>query len=794
MNAQVHEALRRATRRIAPVWPLDQSIAVNPFWGRIDQPVPEAAAELGALAGTSLLMPRSYYRERLEALDDPTLQRALHLCGAALEPAALRRLATEETPPPFVRARVMDLWDRARPRAGAGWRESVIQHTSQFLAGYFDRDQARLGADREGGLFASWLRAARRDRRAWSVRRQDGPDPLHELPGAAEDAADRAVRGLEIPEPLLETYATALLLDLIGWASVCAHRGWPGRLDSSLFELLAIRLTTEWLLLREADAELVAAWRSELVAWPRLGMQNHEAQRNDWLIQRVLELAYQEPLLDSLRLPSRPPPRAPFVQAVFCIDVRSEVMRRALEAERHDVTTSGFAGFFGLPLEHRALGSDSAVPHLPGLLAPALAAHEHAPAAGHELAQRSDSLRDAWSRFVSSPISSFAWVESMGWSAIGKLARETFAPARTSPGSERPALDRLAHVDGRALTLRERVDLAESMLRGMSLDLVAPVVLLVGHGSSNANNPFAASLHCGACGGQPGTLSVRVAADLLNDTETRSGLRLRGIHVPPRTLFLPALHDTSTEEVQLLGTVPEPAAHAAIRAWLDGGSRRARRERASSFGEGTETDVELLRRARARASSWAEMRPEWGLAGNAAFVAAPRARTRGLDLRGRVFLHDYDFEVDFEGRTLEAILTAPMIVTHWINFQYFASTASPAQYGSGNKLLHDVVGGHLGVFEGNGGDLRIGLPWQSVHDGERYRHEPLRLQVVVEAPTTAVDDVLARHQHVRQLVEHEWIFLAQIDPGTSTLRRWSKGEWALSTGPLRVVSGVVEDG
>ncbi len=63
-------------------------------------------------------------------------------------------------------------------------------------------------------------------------------------------------------------------------------------------------------------------------------------------------------------------------------------------------------------------------------------------------------------------------------------------------------------------------------------------------------------------------------------------------------------------------------------------------------------------------------------------------------------------------------MTAPMVVTNWINLQYHASTVDNRRYGSGNKVLHNVVGGRLGVFEGNGGDLRIGLPLQSLHDGQ----------------------------------------------------------------------------
>ena len=35
-----------ACARIAPTWPLDQFNAVNPYWGWVDQPMPQAAAAL----------------------------------------------------------------------------------------------------------------------------------------------------------------------------------------------------------------------------------------------------------------------------------------------------------------------------------------------------------------------------------------------------------------------------------------------------------------------------------------------------------------------------------------------------------------------------------------------------------------------------------------------------------------------------------------------------------------------------------------------------------------------------
>ncbi len=170
------------------------------------------------------------------------------------------------------------------------------------------------------------------------------------------------------------------------------------------------------------------------------------------------------------------------------------------------------------------------------------------------------------------------------------------------------------------------------------------------------------------------------------------------------------------------------------------------------------TTVDVLRRAR----DWSEVRPEWALAGCQCFIVAPRRRTATRDLGGRAFLHDYDWLQDRDFGVLATILTAPVVVASWISLQYYGSSVSPELFGAGNKLLHNVTGG-IGVVEGNGGLLRSGLPWQSVHDGERLMHQPLRLSVLVDAPREAIIDILERHDGLRTLFEHRWMHLFALD-------------------------------
>ena len=806
--ASVRAHVDAACGRIAPSWPLDRSIAVNPWWGFVDRPIATAAAELAASAGARTLMPRAYFRQAFEQrrFERGHVARAIAAAGAdTTADAVIERLTAAEARCIAKLPLVADLADAGRDlRVAPAWRDFVTHQTSQHCAAYFDRWQAtwsaRPASHHDASLYATWRRQVVHEHasrllfgdRSFTAR-------ARRLPETPLAMIEHALRAFDLPEAAWTDYCAALLFDLNGWAGWCAYLRWQARLggadDTHVIDLLAMRIAWEWLLFeREPAPAWLPGWRADWAGYRSRVAAVEYAERDGWLLQAALECAYQDALCAGLRTPpsARRVP-TPNVQAVFCIDVRSERMRRALEAVAADVATRGFAGFFGLPIAFRPLGACEQRPQLPGLLAPALCASEcgSADSMADASSRRPAALawRERWHRWRTGASSAFTFVESLGLWYAGKLFERTFVRARDDADARlglsgmqarslRPSL-----LGDEAIEVAQLCDLVAGALTAMGLTRdFAPLVLLVGHGSRSANNPFAASLDCGACGGATGEVNARVLAELLNDARIRAGLADRGIAIPATTHVVAALHDTTTDEIVLYDRGDVPVSHEAdierLTRRLREAGDRVRAERAPSLGLDRSLPANtLLDRLRRRANDWAEVRPEWGLANNAAFVVAPRARTRTLDLDGRVFLHDYDCRLDPTGATLESIMTAPMVVAHWINMQYYASTVDNARFGSGNKVLHNVVGGSIGVFEGNGGDLRVGLPLQSLHDGATWRHTPLRLSVFVEAPQAAIDAVIAKYDVVRNLVEHGWLHLFRIEPDGTQIQRRARGAW-----------------
>ncbi len=87
-----------------------------------------------------------------------------------------------------------------------------------------------------------------------------------------------------------------------------------------------------------------------------------------WL--RAMEAHAIKELLAGVNLtPPAPRDKRPFVQAMFCIDTRSERIRRHLESVG-DYQTYGIAGFFGVPVSFMALGKGSEMHLCPVLLTP----------------------------------------------------------------------------------------------------------------------------------------------------------------------------------------------------------------------------------------------------------------------------------------------------------------------------------------------------------------------------------------------------------------------------------------
>lgn len=793
----VDAAIDWACNAVAPTWPLDRFIAVNPYWSWRDRPIEFVAAELDRLCGSTMWMPGSFYREawRDGLFERVHLEQAAREHGVTVSFAELMKRLHHPDRASAGLPLLSDVLDARRDlRHLPSWRQTIVHQISQFCAAHFDAHQADWRPVKEQRLYLAWRDGLASD--PGIALLMDAPETAKRaaaLPADPRATIAAALEGLDVPPDRVSDLLVASLLRVGGWAAWCAYLRWQARLnegdDASIVDLLAIGVAWE-ALIDDGQRERHSTWsRWREALREAVPPASSPAIEHLGLFQRAMEIAYQGSLvtgIESACVIARQE-IAP-VQAVFCIDVRSEVYRRALEAVCPGVQTMGFAGFFGLPASYTPLGTDAERPQLPGLLAPGMRLTD---SLGSESSDRrlSDVRHDRlvgygrWREFTRLPASTFGFVEAAGWSYLGKLLR------RSVGGSSPANADRFGlHADeARRLRLRflfgdndaieQRTALAERILRAMSLvDHFARIVLLVGHGSSSTNNPHAAGLDCGACCGQTGEPNARALATLLNDVEVRSGLGSRGIVVPESTRFVAALHDTTTDEVELFDAAAVPTSHAGdmsqLRIALSAAGERARAERASALGLAHLVDrpKALHRAVHRRARDWSETRPEWGLAGNAAFIAAPRGRTRGIDLRGRAFLHEYDWRIDPEGKVLELIMTAPMVVAHWINMQYNASTTDNLRYGSGNKVLHNVVGGNIGVFEGNGGDLRIGLPLQSLHDGERWMHTPLRLSVFIEAPRASIDAVLAKHASVRMLVRNRWLHLFCIDPASNRVQ------------------------
>jgi uncharacterized protein YbcC (UPF0753/DUF2309 family) len=600
-----------------------------------------------------------------------------------------------------------------------------------------------------------------------------------------------------------------------------SHRGWSGMVAAieakpetilypkkvSLRDFIMLELLME---IDALDHELGKKWkplatvagfkRQDLFARAAI-TEMHEVLM---LWQDAFEWSYYDEVLygvQQLKLAEKPeePGKKEF-QAIFCIDERECSLRRYLEATEPACETLGWPGFFGVEFFFHPANGKFYEKLCPVPVTPKHLIKE----------TESDHKREQEVLFTKrshTALQGFFVTLSLGlWAAL-RLTRNLFRPqmepaisnafehmnlhaALLIEAAEKPEIENGLQV---GFTVIEMADRVEALLKGIGLSKgFAPLVYLVAHGSSSANNPHHGAYDCGACSGRPGSVNARVFAFMANHPRVRALLSERGVEIPDDTQFVGALHDTAREEIAFFDedvlTGPNIARHVHNKQTFERALDLNAKERSRRFASIDHTaDIRQVREAiRKRAVSYFEPRPELGHGTNALCFVGSRKLTKGLFLDRRAFMNSYDYKSDPEGKLLPAVMRPLPLVCGGINLEYYFSRVDNQKMGAGTKLPHNVMG-LIGVSNSSDGDLRPGLSLQMIEV-----HDPVRLMLLVEHYPEVVLKTIQTDPELHEWFFNGWMHLVAIHPDTNNFFYFKKGNFT-EYKPLAETAGIAHD-
>jgi len=750
-NQMIIDSVNKAASTIGKTWPLYAFVTSNPLSGYEQKPFLKAVESARNFSQGSYLPNVSVLKRAIEkneinlgVLEELLIAEGFYNSASFY----LNQLDAEKTE------------DIKNPT------QELDQTMTKWLAAFLDEGMAEWEMPfKSEGFFNAWKKLSVYDEQFKSINK------IAENP---ENAIAEALLGFR--EMDYEDIFAYHINALAGWTGYIKYRSetdslWQQKYPITLIDYLAVRL--------------IIAKHIKTEIFPIIIEDKSEMTKIKYLFLKAWESTWQIELKGILKENSiiasnkHSENRLPDAQMVFCIDTRSEMIRRHIE-EKANYETFGYAGFFGIAMDYEDLITGISRKSCPPIVGSAYKVTEVAQLGkSQELTKYQLKKADLkfknyfLNRLKSMLPSAFGYVEGSGLVyGISLLSRSLFPGflykietknALTHENICEPKLNHNHDLTEQKdnIPFNQKVEIVKSAFDAMGWTQFAPLVVFVGHGSHTKNNAFGSSLDCGACAASPGRHNARMLAKLANEKEVREVLKSNHqINITKNTVFLGAEHNTTTDGITLFDS-EVPSSHLKLIENLKSDLNKIQ-ETTSSERRGLKNGA--IKLSYQKANNWAETRPEWGLAKNAAFIIGPRSLSKHVNLGSRCFLQSYDWNLDAEGAALEGIMQGPMVVTQWINNHYYFATVDNEKFGGGSKITHNVTG-KFGVVQGNGGDLKRGIPLQSVKasDDEMY-HQPLRLSVVIEAPIQRVEKILNKNPHLKSLLDNEWIYLLVMDP------------------------------
>ncbi len=602
-----------------------------------------------------------------------------------------------------------------------------------------------------------------------------------------------------------------------------AHQGWSGIVstleDKPESLLYAKKISLEDMIILELLLEIDALTSRLGESWEPLADSTSqtpidmfadepttELQEVIKIWQDAFEWSYYDTVLAGIVLTlseqAKEQTTAKSFQSIFCIDEREYSLRTYIEKLDARCETFGAPGFFGVEFYFHPAHAKFYDKLCPAPVTPKYLIEEVA-----EGGPRAHAKEITYSKHSHKLARGFLFSYLLGLPAIGKLIANLVNP-RMSPA----IADAFAHMDPAAeltiahtgqrdeekglqvgFTVEEMADRVEKLLRCIGLTKnFAPLVYVVGHGSSSANNPHHGAHDCGACSGRPGLVNARVFAYMANYVPVRVLLEARGLVIPETTQFLGGMHDTASDEMKFYDETilneKNQALHTKNMQLFENALDYNAKERSRRFKSiSTTQPIDKIRSdIQKRSVSYYEPRPELGHGTNALCVVGRRSLTKHLFLDRRAFLNSYDYTTDPDGALLLNVLTPLGVVCGGINLEYFFSRMDNYKLGAGTKLPHNVMG-LIGVANSSDGDLRPGLPLQMIEV-----HDPVRLLMIVEHRPAVVKKVIQSNPDLYEWFANEWIHLAALDPQKKALYIFKEGEFVPYT-PLTKQLPTVHD-
>ncbi|WP_027137845.1 DUF2309 domain-containing protein [Gaetbulibacter saemankumensis] len=782
INQTINKSISEASQVIGKTWPLYSFVTSNPLSGYEKKPFFEAVNHAEKRFNAQVYPEVSLFREAWER--------------GYIHKERLNHLLKEND---FLKSPeyYLEQMNNIERPIGINANNDLDRFMTKWLAAFMDEGLAEWDMpNKEKGFYEAWRKLVIYD--------QEIPKTsIAEIPKTPGETVESILNGFSESD-ILEIFKQHLAA-LPGWTGYINYRcesnsEWQQKYPITLIEYLAVRLWTA----QKINAQIHSKTNDEL-SNPNISKLQYiwlKAWEKGWQVEMEKLISEQQLNTKSIKNLKQQTE----AQMVFCIDTRSELIRRHIE-NKGNYETFGYAGFFGIAMDYEDLNNGIIRKSCPPIVKSAYHVNEvpqencSEEVEVYKKKNEHVKFKNYFLKRLKNMLpSAFGFVEGSGGFYGLYMIFRTLLPEyllrfkKLNSRHHESIFQTEIHNSGcetndtQNIPLREKVAIVKSGFDLMGWKDFAPLVVFVGHGSHSANNPFGSSLDCGACAASPGRHNARMLAKLANMSEVKQVLRENhNIEIPPHTIFVGAEHNTTTDEIVLFDA-EVPSSHFEELQKLKSNLEKARQTATQERLGVAQNSIAL---ANKKANNWGETRPEWGLAKNAGFIVGPRNLTKHANLEGRCFLHSYDWETDKEGAALEAIMQGPVVVTQWINNHYYFSTVNNETFGGGSKITHNVTG-KFGVVQGNGGDLKMGLPLQSLmqSDSKMY-HQPLRLSVVIQAPLSRVSSILVKNENLKSLLDNEWIYLLVMDPADNN--KWYQYERNLNWLSTKVTQSVEKD-